>query len=742
MGLVVRKYFLAGVLLLGSNFLTLGQTNVKEKVYIHLSDNELIVGETLYFSSYVYSAITGRLSNLSSLLYVEILDENYKSVFKTQVALQHGMGAGNYFLPTELETGNYHLVAYTRWMQNFNDLYHQRIVIINPYKPYSNPADKKKDTMIEFYPEGGHLLSDVENHVVIRVVDQFGRGQEIKGRVIDKEGNTLAKVATDSFGSYSFTFVPKHEEDYQLIVESDSGFRFHNLPAPCNKCTQLTISRKGNTYALNLTSPNTTSEFALLVLHNSDTIKTYSVLANSETTMDREDIPNGLIVVILTKKGEKYGERIFWNGDIKARGSKITTETFPTLENASVSVHVDKPASLSVSVKKVTTNPPSGENIAFEYAINKNLESPLIGLEKTDLTLQKLDNLLLSSQTKPIKPLPETVELLPEHQYGIVQGTLTKPSEGTPITGEAVGLSLMGANESVSMATTDSAGRFVLMYNYRNATRLGTVKAMNLVNGAYEIDVNEPFYNSYPRFLNPPVQLDSVKIQELVKRSIDNQIQNAYYLPETASNVHKPTLLSGARSFVLDEYTRFSTMRDTFIELIPEVGVSKNEEKYVLKMRMEGIEFNDKQSAPTLLLLDGVFVSAKEMLEVSPYAVERIDVINRRYYFGKIFFDGVIAAHTFKKDMGKLRIDDHEVKFLETQSDVSSILIQQKSTDRIPHYEHLLLWNPHIEHPGGELKLDFFTSEIEGLFEMTIEGISIEGEPISIKKYFMVKKDK
>lgn len=51
--------------------------------------------------------------------------------------------------------------------------------------------------------------------------------------------------------------------------------------------------------------------------------------------------------------------------------------------------------------------------------------------------------------------------------------------------------------------------------------------------------------------------------------------------------------------------------------------------------------------------------------------------------------------------MGKLRIDDHEVKFLETQSDVSSILIQQKSTDRIPHYEHLLLWNPHIEHPGG-----------------------------------------
>lgn len=42
----------------------------------------------------------------------------------------------------------------------------------------------------------------------------------------------------------------------------------------------------------------------------------------------------------------------------------------------------------------------------------------------------------------------------------------------------------------------------------------------------------------------------------------------------------------------------------------------------------------------------------------------------------------------------------------------------------------------------GELKLDFFTSEIEGLFEMTIEGISIEGEPISIKKYFMVKKDK
>jgi len=58
---------------------------------------------------------------------------------------------------------------------------------------------------------------------------------------------------------------------------------------------------------------------------------------------------------------------------------------------------------------------------------------------------------------------------------------------------------------------------------------------------------------------------------------------------------------------------------------------------------------------------------------------------------------------------------------------------------RIPDDRYQLLWIPELSLSGKEIKIDFFTSDLTGEFEICIEGFSEEQKPISIRKSIYVK---
>ncbi|MBT8303482.1 MAG: hypothetical protein KJP09_03350, partial [Bacteroidia bacterium] len=65
--------------------------------------------------------------------------------------------------------------------------------------------------------------------------------------------------------------------------------------------------------------------------------------------------------------------------------------------------------------------------------------------------------------------------------------------------------------------------------------------------------------------------------------------------------------------------------------------------------------------------------------------------------------------------------------------------LQSKSADRIPDYRTQLLWEPNISLTGERLRIRFFTSDVRGTFEVSLEGFDKDGKPVSIKKYFKVE---
>lgn len=94
-----------------------------EKVHIHTDKPYYSIGDTIWFKSYVVNAKNNKLSALSKILYVELINEN-DSIKKTlRLPLSAGLSWGDFTLSDSLSEGNYRLRAYTNWMRNFDEAY-------------------------------------------------------------------------------------------------------------------------------------------------------------------------------------------------------------------------------------------------------------------------------------------------------------------------------------------------------------------------------------------------------------------------------------------------------------------------------------------------------------------------------------------------------------------------------------------------------------------------------------------
>lgn len=107
-----------------------------ESIYLHQNSTMLMSGEYLFYKVYCLNNQTGTFSDLSKVAYVELVGKDGKPVFSHKVRLKNGAGAGDFFVPTTVPSGNYKLVAFTQWMRNLgvDSFFQNDIVLINPFQ--------------------------------------------------------------------------------------------------------------------------------------------------------------------------------------------------------------------------------------------------------------------------------------------------------------------------------------------------------------------------------------------------------------------------------------------------------------------------------------------------------------------------------------------------------------------------------------------------------------------------------
>ncbi len=93
----------------------------QEKIHLHLDKPYYAIGDDIWFKAYIVNGEKNELSNISKILYVDLINES-DSIKKTlRLPVNAGISYGDFKLSDSLAEGNYRLRAYTTWMRNFDE---------------------------------------------------------------------------------------------------------------------------------------------------------------------------------------------------------------------------------------------------------------------------------------------------------------------------------------------------------------------------------------------------------------------------------------------------------------------------------------------------------------------------------------------------------------------------------------------------------------------------------------------
>ena len=241
-----------------SQFNTYYAENYQELIYIHVDKNYYLAGEQIRFKVYCMDKTTSRLSALSKVAYVELLDRDNVPRIQAKIELKNGTGHGEAFIPTGISSGNFILRGYTRWMRNYGpeSFFHSALVIVNPFKRLGlNPLADKKDVSINFYPEGKVLIEGRKSKVVYDCLDENGQPCAAIGKLITNDTVVVEEFKTAEWGIGSFEFEPAAGQNYHVELQHEDGTTTEHAFSPIeNKGLAFQLKRMNSSFSLDIFS--------------------------------------------------------------------------------------------------------------------------------------------------------------------------------------------------------------------------------------------------------------------------------------------------------------------------------------------------------------------------------------------------------------------------------------------------------------------------------------------------------
>lgn len=256
----------AGVLSYIRKAMNFGQAYPQEKVYLHLDNTGYFKGETIWFKAYVTRTDTEARTDLSKILYVELLNPSGDVVERRKLPIQNGEAYGDIKVDSIMTTGFYELRAFTRVMTNWGTqaCYSRMLPIFRAPKQagdYDNPTidrlsyrhrlNNERQTSAEegnanivsleesagasgektksarsfslhFYPEGGSLVEGQPARVAFSAASKEGEPITVSGYVQDAEGNRVADFQTLRDGRGLFS-LPSVGRDFKVVAKDANG---------------------------------------------------------------------------------------------------------------------------------------------------------------------------------------------------------------------------------------------------------------------------------------------------------------------------------------------------------------------------------------------------------------------------------------------------------------------------------------------------------------------------------------
>ncbi|MEM6643502.1 MAG: hypothetical protein AAF616_11030, partial [Bacteroidota bacterium] len=549
--------------------------------------------------------------------------------------------------------------------------------------------------------------------------------------LVNKQGQEVLKMETDSYGTGIIQFVAEKTQSYQLVIEDREGnFTFADLPAVCTDCHSISVNEMDQAFIIKISGRPQGKRLQIRDEQNILWIR--EDLNDSELVVPFEILPKKLMVVELFEGKQKLSSRLLFNAELKSLPIKPSKSVYKKREKVTLNFSAPENANLSVKVVAKRTNVQAGLAHGQQLTGKVKVE----GLESLNGQLEDQVEILLLKGDFYTESIYEqkTFEFLPEKRFDLLAGKLSGNAKQQS---RIITLSLSGDDYQFRVGQIDSLNRFEFSILPFFGSRNGHLQ---LLEGESQtgFEMENEFYEEYPTFPAIPLQIDSAKIDEIVQRSLKNQVENAYYFLRSDSifnPIQNFSQFEFASSYRLEDYKRFPTLKDSFLEYILSVGVKKKKEDYSLNIRVPSI-FPDSRSS--LLLMDGLSFSSEQVLGLTPYAVETIEVLDNRFYFGNVIFDGMISFKTVDRNYGEIRPDSYAVLLKGEEYPKRYFTVDHSSPSTLPDTRLQLFWEPNIS-SAGDISLEFFTSDVPGIYEIGVEGVHEDGTPLSYKGSFEVR---
>lgn len=428
------------------NVATFNRLFPQEKVFVHTDNTGYFVGETIWFEAYVLRADQAAPTDISGVLYVELVDPFGEVTQTHKIKLENGRGGGQIPLDRLRADGFYELRAYTRYMTNWDaegvfsrvipifaqpesegdyDNLHITQAFVHSRSEATLQADSARmprlvnlktepKPQVRFYPEGGHLIKGLPTRVAFEVFDEDSVITRAEGQLTGSDGQRLATVATRHEGRGVLDYVAGTEAAQLELNINGRRHRFALPEAEDEGCVMNVDTSRPEAVTTRLAASPTLQGalMGLTRMHNGrvtyfDTLR----LDDGWTTIDfdTDKLDAGIHqLTVFDTEGRVWAERLFFvHPDSLTATSRLNAtfadQTIAPYKNMTLRLEGEPGSQLSVAVTDAdaTTNG-SQSSLATWLLLTSDLKGyvarPDYYLESQDETHRRDTDLLMMVQ--------------------------------------------------------------------------------------------------------------------------------------------------------------------------------------------------------------------------------------------------------------------------------------------------------------------------------------------------------
>jgi hypothetical protein len=761
------------------------KTNFKERLFVHIDKSFYLSGENIWMKFYLTDALLHMPSNLSKLVYVEIVNKHNKSVLRYKFQLENGFGDGSFILPDNFLSGNYTLRAYTHWMRNEGPdaFFEQEITVVNTLDDAAKPANtiSKSKIGFQFFPEGGNLIVGVESKIAFKATNEFEEGLECNGIILNDRNDTLVSFSSFKMGMGNFMFKPIFGEHYNAIIKIKDSVLKPNIPLIQNSGYSLHLmDDNSDTIFIKVKMVGANVEENLYLLHHGVQFSRkcqvqQTISGEVNFKISRQELYEGVNrFTIFNNTLKPVCERSYFTYPENKLSIKVTTnqEVFEPRSiikvglNTNNDFNINESSNLSMSVFLMDSIQASSylqdieSYMLLTSALKGVVQSPSFYFDTINTTkssrYKAIDNLMLtqgwssyiwengSRQSSPNLYLPEV-------EGPIIHSNIFHRNTNLPAKNVLTYFTVPGNRFYFASSKSNDKGEMLFNLKSDLDANEAIVQAEPNLTSAYRISILDPFESRFTERYKKLFSISSKYKSDLLKRSIASQAERIYIktldvkqfklkLPDTLAFFGKPT-----STYYLDDYTRFTSMQELIQEYVKELKVKKKGNDFSIVL------WNNKynmfsQSSP-FMMIDGVPIfNTNKLFTFDPLKIKKIDILSKVNLTGSMFNDGVVNYSTYNGDLANFPID-HNALVMEykgaqqtKQFYSPSYPNTQSKNSSMPDLRSVLHWEPYIYvNNKDEKQISFYSADLNGKYAIVVQGLSEKGLLGSTIKYITIK---